>query len=324
MTPAIRPACKRSSILPCYVFATILWKRIMEEKLRERQWQNGLRTTLLILGMLGLLALLGFTINGLLGIITAAIVGMVLLVFANRLPSKTIMRMQGGRPLDARAAPQLHDLVRQLADRAELPNLPKLYFVLSPAPNAFATESKSDPAIAVTQGLFQVLNNRQLTGVLAHEISHIRNNDLRLKSMAAVMSRMTRAFSFFGKLLIFINLPLLFMGEAAISWWAILVLLLAPMVSGLLYMGLSRTREYDADLSAARITGDPEGLASALERLEQLSGQLLRRLLLPNQRTAGPEILRSHPNTQDRIRRLRELIPRYEPRIPMPERFYIA
>lgn len=296
----------------------------MEEKLRESQWKNTLRTGALVLGMLALLVLLGYTINGVLGIITAGIVGLVLLVFASQVPSKMIMRMQGGRPLNEQQAPQLHHLVKQLAARAELPRMPDLYFVPSPAPNAFATGSKSDPAIAVTQGLFQLLENRQLTGVLAHEISHIRNNDLKLKSMAAIMSRITRAFSFFGKLLIFINLPLLFMGEAVISWWAILILLLAPLASGLLYMGLSRTREYDADLSAARITGDPEGLASALERLEQLNGQLLRRLLLPRRRAMGPEVLRSHPDTRERVRRLRDLIPRYEPRIPLPGRFFVA
>jgi heat shock protein HtpX len=296
----------------------------MEEKLRESQWKNTLRTGALVLGMLALLILLGYTINGLLGIITAGIVGLVLLVFASQVPSRVIMRMQGGRLLNEQQAPQLHYLVKQLAARAGLPRMPQLYFVPSPAPNAFATGSKSDPAIAVTQGLFQLLDNRQLSGVLAHEISHIRNNDLKLKSMAAIMSRITNAFSFFGKLLIFINLPLLFMGEAVISWWAILILLLAPMVSGLLYMGLSRTREYDADLSAARITGDPEGLASALERLEQLNGQLLRRLLLPRRRAMGPEILRSHPDTSERVRRLRDLIPRYEPRIPLPERFFVA
>ncbi len=296
----------------------------MEEKLRESQWKNTLRTGALVLGMLALLILLGYTINGLLGIITAGIVGLVLLVFASQVPSRVIMRMQGGRLLNEQQAPQLHYLIKQLAARAGLPRMPQLYFVPSPAPNAFATGSKSDPAIAVTQGLFQLLDNRQLSGVLAHEISHIRNNDLKLKSMAAIMSRITNAFSFFGKLLIFINLPLLFMGEAVISWWAILILLLAPMVSGLLYMGLSRTREYDADLSAARITGDPEGLASALERLEQLNGQLLRRLLLPRRRAMGPEILRSHPDTSERVRRLRDLIPRYEPRIPLPERFFVA
>jgi heat shock protein HtpX len=140
-------------------------------------------------------------------------------------------------------------------------------------------------------------------------MSHIRNNDLHVMAMADALTRFTQVLAYFGLLLGFMNLPLMMMGFETFSWLAVLLLYLAPTLSSLLQMGLSRTREYDADLEAAGLTGDPAGLASALGELERYQGRFWEDLMLPvpARRIPYPSVLRSHPDTADRIARLREL-----------------
>jgi heat shock protein HtpX len=143
--------------------------------------------------------------------------------------------------------------------------------------------------------------------VLAHEISHIRSNDIWVMTLADTVSRLTGGLALMGQLLLFINLPLLLFGAAAISWWAILLLLFAPTISLLLQLALSRTREFDADMDAVEITGDPLGLASALRKLDRHQRGLWQRLLFPGRHTPDSWILSTHPSSEERIRRLAEL-----------------
>jgi heat shock protein HtpX len=190
--------------------------------------------------------------------------------------------------------------------------------------NAFALGSRSRPYVAVTDCLLRRLDPRELAGVLAHEISHIRSNDLRVMGLADMLSRGTRMLSWIGQLLLIINLPLMLTGQVMVPWLAILVLLVAPTASALLQLALSRTRELDADLNAVRLTGDPRGLARALARLEQLKGGILSRILLPERGNPEPSLLRTHPVTEQRIRRLLELDEARQPhpavlRHPVPE-----
>jgi heat shock protein HtpX len=127
--------------------------------------------------------------------------------------------------------------------------------------NAFAVGKPEDSAVAVTDGLIRNLNLRQITGVLAHEVSHIRNGDLKVMALGDTLSRLTGSISTFGLLL---GLPAAFItGGGASAWAALGFIVAAPTIGGLLQLSLSRTREYDADLDAAGLTGDPEGLASA-------------------------------------------------------------
>jgi heat shock protein HtpX len=125
-------------------------------------------------------------------------------------------------------------------------------------------------------------------------------------TLADMISRMTSTLSFFGQILVLINLPLLLMGQVQISWLAILVLLAAPTVATMLQLALSRTREFDADLGAFEMTGDAVGLASALEKMERYQRGILD-FVLPGRRVPDPSMLRTHPNTDERIRRLLEL-----------------
>jgi len=146
---------------------------------------------------------------------------------------------------------------------------------------------------------------------LAHEISHVRNNDMWVMGLADLFTRMTNILSVVGQFLLLLNLPLLLMSDYTISWAAILLLVFAPTLSALLQLALSRTREYDADLGAAELSGDPEGMALALAKLERLQAGFFERVFLPGRQIPEPSLLRTHPPTQERLRRLLAL--RHEP-----------
>jgi heat shock protein HtpX len=158
--------------------------------------------------------------------------------------------------------------------------------------------------VAVTAGLLRQLNPRELAGVLAHEISHIRHRDLFVMSLADAFSRVTAFLGQAGQLLILLSLPAWLAGMA-FPWLGALVLLLAPVASALLQLALSRAREHDADVGAVQLTGDPMGLVSALVKLQEKQGRWLDKVLRPGRGDTQPALLRTHPHTQDRIARLR-------------------
>lgn len=275
--------------------------------------------TLLLIG--GMMLLLGLTARLLFGegafLWTAGMVAVVLLL-APRLSPRIIMRLYQARPLTAAEAPELVQVLAELARRAGLPEVPALYWIDSPVMNAFAVGQRGSAAIAVTRGLLERLTPRELTGVLAHELSHVRNNDMWVMGLADTVSRLTANLSLIGQLMILVNLPLLAMGGVTLPWSALLLLVFAPAVSTLLQLALSRTREYDADLGAVLLTGDPDGLASALARLEREQGGWIERVLFPEGRNPNPSWLRTHPPTEERIRRLQALAGRVAETPPLP------
>jgi heat shock protein HtpX len=173
--------------------------------------------------------------------------------------------------------------------------------------NAFAVGTPDDAAIAVTDGLIRNLSLRQLAGVLAHEMSHVRNGDLKVMALGDVLTRITSFMAQVGYLSLLISLPAMLAAGMKVPWLALAGLILAPLIGGLLQLALSRTREYDADLDAAAITGDPEALASALAVLEKKQGRKWEGLVLPGGRIPDPSILRTHPKAEERIARLLNL-----------------
>jgi len=189
-----------------------------------------------------------------------------------------------------------------LAKRAELPSVPSLYYVASSNMNAFAVGRPEDSAITVTDGLLRALNLRQLTGVLAHEVSHIANEDLKVMGLADMVGRLTSLMQSIGFFLMIFGL---WQGAGFIG--AAIVLMLAPTIGTFLQLALSRSREYDADLEAVQLTGDPVGLASALQTLHRQQGNLWESIFVPGGRTPDPSVLRTHPQAEDRIARLMEL-----------------
>ena len=174
--------------------------------------------------------------------------------------------------------------------------------------NAFAVGRRDNSVVAVTDQLIRALTARELTGVLAHEISHIRNEDLKVMALADTVSRFTSLMSTVGIVSLLFNITWMASGSAAqVPWLGVIVLLFAPTIGGLLQMALSRTREFDADLGAAMLTGDPDGLANALTKLEKAQGKVWENLILPGGRIPDPSILRTHPLTEARVARLHAL-----------------
>jgi len=268
---------------------------------------NRIQSLLLLLAMGGFLALLGAILWGEDGVIGLLFMGLILVLFNPVIAPQLIMRMYRARPLSRVEAPALHGAFEQLAQRAGLPQIPVLYYIPSRMVNAFAVGTRRQSAIAVTDGLLRILDTRETIGVLAHEISHIHNNDMWVMGIADMFSRLTSMLSLFGQLLLLLNLPLILFSALSINWMAILILIFAPSLSALAQLGLSRTREYDADLNAARLTGDPEGLARALVKIERQQGSFMERIFLPGRRIPDPSLLRTHPPTEERVRRLMEL-----------------
>ncbi len=274
---------------------------------RRHKWRNTLHTWLLIGGSVALVALCAWLLWGPGGLIWAVVVGGFGVWSASRVSPHIVLRLYRAQELRPDQFPEGYRILAILARRAGLPAVPKLYYVASSMMNAFAVGNAQDAAIAVTDGLIRRLNLRQLTGVLAHEISHIRNGDLKVMAIADMVNRLTSVLSAVGLFMLFTYLPAILAGGGGIPWVAILLLMFAPTIGGLLQLALSRAREYDADLDAAGLTGDPEGLASALAAFERRQGRTWEGLMLPGSRLPDPSLLRTHPRTEDRIERLLSL-----------------
>ena len=276
---------------------------------RRRRLHNRVQSGLLIVGMVGLLAACGWLVAGATGLWLAVFFGSLGLLSLNAVSPRVVLRLFGARPLPHEGLEEVHEIVVALSRRAGLAEPPALYLVLSPLMNAFSVGRRDEAALVMTSGLLQRLTLRELAGVLAHEVSHIRSHDMWVMGLADVVSRLTRSLSLLGLLLLLFNLPLAMTGQGGVPWLLVLLLTFAPAIGTLLQLALSRTREYDADLDAAGLTADPEGLAQALGKLERLQGRFWEDIVLPGRRTPEPSVLRTHPSTEERIRRLLELRP---------------
>jgi heat shock protein HtpX len=275
---------------------------------RHNRAQNTLQTWLLGAASLLLLAVTAWAFSGPAGIIYAVFFGILPLIFLRRISPQMVLSMYKASRVSPADFPTGYRIVGELARRAALPSTPKLYVIPSRMVNAFAVGTREDSAIAVTDALARTLTTRELAGVLAHEISHVAHEDVKVMAFADMVSRFTSLMSTIGLFSLFLNLAGFAGGyDTQIPWLGVIVLLAAPTIGGLLQMGLSRTREFDADLGAAMLTGDPEGLAVALRKLERAQGRMWEGILLPGSRIPDPSILRTHPRTEDRVARLMAL-----------------
>jgi heat shock protein HtpX len=276
------------------------------DRLTSHRGLNRLQTILLLGLMTCYAGFVGWMLWGPDGLWFLVVWGAFLLFFSPQLSARWVLQMYGARPVSQAQAPEYHQALATLAARAGLPAAPSLWWVPSPMVNAFAVGRRDASAIAVTDGLLRTLSPRELAAVLAHETAHIAHGDLFVMGLADVISRITSAMSFVGLILIFMALPQALAG-GDVDWWPLFLLAAAPQVSLMAQLGLSRTREFDADLTAAQLTDDPEGLASALVRLERVQNGFLRRILFPGRGVPEPSWLRTHPTTEERVQRLRDL-----------------
>jgi heat shock protein HtpX len=294
---------------------------MLDSRRRRRQkTRNVIQGLVLLGGLVALAAGVAWVLFGLGGVLWILGLGALIGALRPKVPTRVVLTMYGARSLAEEAAPGLYRIVRVLAQRAGLPAAPVLYYIPSSMTNAFAVGRGQDAALAITDGLLRRLTERQVVAVLAHEISHVRAGDPTVMNLSDTIGRLVHALSYLGIFSIFITLPLMSAEGDARPLLFSAVLVLLPTVVTLLQLALSRSREYDADLEGAALTGDPEGLAEALEALERSDGRVWERIMVPHRRVPDPLLLRTHPPTAERVRRLHALAPRDPSRhLPHPE-----
>jgi heat shock protein HtpX len=268
--------------------------------------QNNLKTFVLLAGLTAVLLLIGYKIGSMGGLFIAGIFVLIMNFGSYWFSDKLALAMNHARPVSQQDAPQLYSTVQYLAQRAGLP-MPRIYMTPDMQPNAFATgRNPQHAAVAVTQGIMQMLSQAELEGVLAHELAHIKHRDILISTvtatLAGVLSYIPYILLFFGD----DDSPLGFVGTMAM--WII-----APMAAAMIQMAVSRSREYEADREGARICGQPLALANALRRLEngaqtipmQVSQATAHMYITNPLRGDGlNKLFSSHPPTAERVARL--------------------
>lgn len=283
------------------------WSLTAERTRLRMKLRNSLRTWCLGAGSVGLLAATAYMVAGPTGVFWAAVAGAISLYIAGTLsPSMRLQALHACPSVDGRLAPH-QVLVDGLAARAGLVRPPTLWYSPSASVNAFAIVDRSGTMICLTEGLLRRLDREELAGVLAHEISHIAAGDLAVMAFTDTVRRLTLFGALVAGALLLFQIPVSAPGlDAAVSTETVALLVFAPLLIALMHLALARTREYDADFAAVHLTGDPEGLARALDKLDRLQSPWLRRREREGRRALAP-LLRTHPETRERIRRLSAL-----------------
>jgi len=277
------------------------------------------RTTFLLVALTLLLMLIGQYFGGRNGMTIALGLAVVMNAFAYFFSDKIALMSSGAKPVTREQLPRLYAVMERLAAKANLP-VPKLYVVPEAAPNAFATgRNPRHASVAVTQGLLELMSDDELEGVIAHELSHVRNYDILISSIAATIAGAVFHLSTMGRW------AMIFGGYGGDrddrdggGIAAILMLILAPIAAMLLQLGLSRQREYSADATGARMVGNPYGLISALEKLGAYNKRIPTTAITPTTSSlcivrplfgggSMATLLSTHPALPDRIARLREM-----------------
>jgi heat shock protein HtpX len=278
---------------------------------------NMLKTTLFLALLTGLFIAVGGLLGGRSGMMMAFVFALVMNFVSYWFSDKIVLKMYGAQPIGEAEAPAVHRIVRGLATRARIP-MPKLYLIPSEAPNAFATgRNPQHAAVAVTHGILRIMDETELEGVLAHELSHVLNRDILISTIAATVA---------GAISMLANMAqwgLMFGGSrhddedrGTNPIALLLTAILAPLAAMLIQMAVSRSREYQADASGAKMTRNPNGLASALAKLGQASQMVpmnanpaTAHLFIVNPLSGRSlmNLFATHPPLEDRIARLRAM-----------------
>ncbi len=273
-------------------------------KIKYEIGRNRTNTIVLLSLMAGLPAFLGWIVSGAAGVLAVSAAIAAGIIFSPRIPSKVIMRLYGCRPVSEATHPGLYSLARTIAARAGLKQAPQLHISPRRHLNAFAAGSRQDPAVCVSLGLLNALSTEEVAGILSHEIAHLKNNDTRSMTLAGFFHRLTHFLSCAGLVFMVLMVPFWITGEIDLSFAAFFILMSAPMVSMLLQLALSRTREFEADLESALILNSPYPLASALQKLESLRKRVLSHFMAASYVPSPPQMFSTHPDTNERIKRL--------------------
>jgi heat shock protein HtpX len=240
---------------------------------------NNLKTTLLLAAMTGVLLVVGEAWGGQRGLVFALVLAGLMNFASYFFSDKIALAMSGAQPASREDAPRLYAIVERLAAKANIP-VPKIYFIPTDSPNAFATgRNPHHASVAVTRGILDLCDDEEIEGVLAHELGHVRNRDILT---SAVVATIAGAITLIARMAYWGELFGGFGGRSddrrggALS--ALAMIILAPIAAMLIQLAISRSREYEADATGARITGNPQGLARALEKIDQWSKRVPMRV----------------------------------------------
>jgi heat shock protein HtpX len=278
---------------------------------------NLMKTAVLMAAITGLFMALGSVLGGSQGMMIALVIALGMNFFSYWFSDKLVLKMYNAQQVDESSAPQFYRMVQDLAQRAQLP-MPKVYLINEDAPNAFATgRNPEHAAVAATTGILRVLSERELRGVMAHELAHVRHRDILISTVSATMA---------GAISMLANFAMFFggrnsEGRSTNPIVGILVMLLAPIAAGLIQMAISRAREFEADRGGAEISGDPQALASALQKIHQVAQGIplaaaeqhpeTAQMMIVNPLSAGGlrGLFSTHPPMEERVQRLLAMAP---------------
>ncbi|MFW9611114.1 MAG: zinc metalloprotease HtpX [Fluviibacter sp.] len=273
---------------------------------------NWFKTTILFAAILALFMMIGGLIGGRDGMMLALLFGGGMNFFAYWFSDKMVLKMYNAQPVDETSSPYLYNMVRDLATRAGLP-MPQVYLINEAQPNAFATgRNPENAAVAATTGIVSLLSERELRGVMAHELAHVKHRDILTSTIAATLAGAISALA---------NFALFFGGRSqdgrpANPIVSIVVAIIAPLAAALIQMAISRAREFEADRGGAEISGDPLALASALGKIDASARGILfptaeshpatAQMMIMNPLAGGgiDSLFSTHPKTAERIARL--------------------
>lgn len=276
---------------------------------------NMMKTAILMAAITALFMAIGSVLGGRQGMMLALVIALGMNFFSYWFSDKMVLRMYNAQEVDESSAPQFYRMVRELAQRAGLP-MPRVYLIDEDAPNAFATgRNPEHAAVAATTGILRVLSERELRGVMAHELAHVQHRDILISTISATMAG---AIGMLG------NFAMLFGGRDSEGRQTnplvgLIVMILAPIAASLIQMAISRAREFEADRGGAEISGDPAALASALDKIHRYAQGIPLETTERHPETAQMMIMNplsgsgikslfsTHPPTEERIARLMEL-----------------
>jgi heat shock protein HtpX len=273
---------------------------------------NLMKTAILMAAITALFMAIGSLLGGQTGMMLALAVAVAMNFFSYWFSDKMVLKMYNAREVDASSAPQFYGMVQELAARAQLP-MPRVYLIDEDAPNAFATgRNPQHAAVAATTGILRVLSERELRGVMAHELAHVKHRDILISTVSATMA---------GAISMLANFAMLFGGRDSEGRShnpivGLLVMILAPLAASLIQMAISRSREFEADRGGAEISGEPRALASALQKIQAFArGTPLEaaerhpetaQMMIMNPLSAGGlrGLFSTHPATEERVEKL--------------------